>query len=488
MTLLTVASKVAAFGRDVVLSSVYGAGPDTDAFFIANAIPGVLWAAFWTTIGMVFMPLYTAERRRSVVGSSRFANNAVLVYAGLSLTLTIVCLVFARAIVAITAADLPEYVAVTATHLTMIMSVGFFFTGYVSIQNAIQQSRGQLLPPLVGPLFNNLLSIVGVFVSLLFGGIYTVVAFAVLGWVAQAPLQRLLTRRFYRPNLPNPFSDALTRKLLYLSVPVFFGVFLDQINAYIGIYLSSGFGEGSISHLNYANRLTAFMAGLFSMLVAYLIFPRLAEAASRDEDEKVTTVMAGGLGMILAATAPMVVLSLGLSREIVDIVFGRGKFLESDVTAAAAIFQFYVYGILFVAVREIFNRLLFSFHKTSIPLYIGVLAAIVNVVVSVVLTRFMGPPGIAAGAAAGAIFYVVCQLGYTLAWKRTLLGKDVLRWLAVVGLASAAMAAALIVVVPEIGSNSSIARVLIAGAVTGAVYALVLFGAARFIRPIWIVA
>ena len=100
----------------------------------------------------------------------------------------------------------------------------------------------------------------------------------------------------------------------------------------------------------------------------------------------------------------------------------------------------------------------------------------------------MGPPGAAAGAAAGAIFYVVCQLGYTLAWKRSVLGKDVLRWLAVVGLASASMAAALVVVVPEIGSGSSIVRVLIVGSITGTVYAVVLFGAARFIRPIWIVA
>ena len=145
------------------------------------------------------------------------------------------------------------------------------------------------------------------------------------------------------------------------------------------------------------------------------------------------------------------------------------------------------YGILFVAVREIFNRLLFSFQKTSIPLYVGMLAAIVNVVVSIVLTRFMGPPGIAAGAVASAIFYVACQLGYVLAWKRALLGKDVLRWLAVVGLASAAMAAALAGVLPEIAGGSSIVRVLIAGAVAGAVYAIVLFGSARFIRPIWIV-
>src|SRR5207244_1676853 len=122
---------------------------------------------------------------------------------------------------------------------------------------------------------------------------------------------------------------------------------------------------------------------------------------------------------------------------------------------AAAIFQFYVYGILFIAVREIFNRLLFSFHKTSIPLYIGLLAAIVNIAASVALTKIMGPPGIAAGAAAGAIFYVVCQLGYTLAWKRALLGGDALRWLAVVALASAAMAAALVIVLPEIGSTSS---------------------------------
>jgi putative peptidoglycan lipid II flippase len=180
----------------------------------------------------------------------------------------------------------------------------------------------------------------------------------------------------------------------------------------------------------------------------------------------------------------MVVLSLGLSREIVDIVFGRGAFLERDVSAAAAIFRFYVYGIMFVAVREIFNRLLFSFQKTAIPLYIGLLAAAVNVVISITLTRLMGPPGIAAGAAASAMFYVICQVAYTLVWKRALLGGDILRWLLVVGLASAAMAAALAIVLPAIDSGSSAVRVLIAGSVSGTVYMIVLLASALFVRPI----
>jgi putative peptidoglycan lipid II flippase len=479
---LTFASKIMAFGRDVALSSIYGAGSDTDAFFLANAIPAVIWSAFWTTIGMVFMPLYTAERRRSVRASSAFANNAVLLYAGLSVALTLLCIVSARQLILLTSPDSSEAVVTKAAHLTMIMSLGFFFSGYVSIQNAIQQSKGQLLPPLVVPLLNNLFAIVGVVVSYFWGGIYLVVVFLVLGWVVQAPLQRAMTRKFYKATLGGkPWSDAATRRLLVLSVPVFFGVFLDQINLYIGVYLSAGFGEGAISHLNYANRLTGLMAGLFSMLVAYLVFPRLAAAAARDQEADVAAVLARGLGSILATTAPMAIIGLSLSHELVSLVFGRGAFGGEDVTAAAAIFQFYVYGVLFIAVREIFNRTLFSYHKTGIPLYIGLLSAAVNIGVSVVLTKMMGPTGVAAGASAAAIFYVALQIAYLLRWKPNLLNGQSWRWALAVTSASICMIAVIRLVVPEFADSTPLVRLVVAVLASMPAYALGFFACARFI-------
>lgn len=476
---LTFGSKLAAFGRDVALSSTYGAGVDTDAFFIANAIPMVVWSAFWTTIGMVFMPLYTIERHRSVRASSIFANNAIVLYGCLAILLTALCFVFARQMVMHTTSGSSEPVVSLATQLTMIMSLGFIFSGYVTIQNSIQQSRGQVLPPLIVPLLNNLLVILGVLLSYFWGGIYLVVVFSVLGWVAQAPIQRMMTRTFYRPERVKPWRDKTTQRLFVLSIPVFFGVFLDQINSYIGIYLSAGFGEGAISHLSYANRLSGFMAGLFSFLVAYLVFPKLAEAAARDRQSDVSAVLARGLGLILATTAPMVILSLCLSHEIIGLVFGRGAFGSDDINAAALIFQFYAYGILFVAAREIFNRVLFSYHKTSIPLYVGVLSAAVNIASSIVLSRHIGAAGIAAGAAVSAIFYVLLQIAYLLRWKRDLLNNEALRWTLVVLFASLAMAAAIGLIIPYLDASTALIKVAATSFASMPAYALGLLVATK---------
>lgn len=472
---LTLLGKTSAFLRDVILAYCFGVGPSTDAYFIANVIPGLIWAAVAVTTNMVFLPLYVA-RRSDRADVEHFVNEAIWVYAIAAIVLTIVCGAAAGPIVRFTASGANPATLELARQLTLIMSVGFIFSGYVGLQNAIQQANGRFIAPLTVPVVNNLITAIGIVIGARIGGIRLAIAAAVAGWVLQAPIQRLQTRKFYASRVFVRLRRDTVNRLLLLSAPVMAGVLLDQLNIYVGIYLAGGFGQGAISHLNYGSRLANFIAGLFSWLVAYFLFPRVAAAAGRNDDAALAPTLAIGFGLIGVLTAPMVVVALLMSNEVIATVYGRGAYSAGDVAITALVFASYAYGVVFIAFRELLNRVFFSYQWNYVPLITGVVATVFNLGASYELSSILGVRGIALGAALGAFCYAAIEIGVLFFYRRTLLTRELGLMLAAILVAAVAGYVAGAPIVVALAGLSSFVRLLVGGVSICLVYVIVLLG------------
>jgi len=437
---LTFLGKGLAFGKEVVLSFYFGANDSTDAYFIANAVPGVMWATIYVTINTVFLPAYVEASAKKGGRGAKLAVEAVQAYFALALLATVACVFAAGTIVRWTAPDAPFETVALAETLTIIMSGGFVFSGYVAVQNAVQQAHGIYQSPLVVPVINNLLAIVGIIIAAYFADIRIAVSMAVFAWVIQAPIQRIQTRRFYQSVGHWVVQSATMQRLALLSAPVMLGTFLDQINIYVGLYLASGFDKGVISHLNYANRLALFLASTFPMLVAYFLFPRLAADAALNEDSRTRQTLTRGMVLVVVSTLPLVAFAAVLRADIIALIYGRGAFHASDVAATAAAFAAYAYGIIFIGMREIFNRLFYSYQRNAIPLVIGIVAALSNFIASWWLLQNFGAVGIGLGASVAAMTYFAGQICAVIVWKPDLIDRKLVRW---VGIAFVAIVPAL---------------------------------------------
>lgn len=432
---LTVLAKGLAFGRDVALSVVFGADMATDAFFVANMIPGILWAAFLATINVVVLPMYVEKRSQTPDAAGHFANEAIQTYLAVSLVIGVVCVAFAAAIVRFTAPGASPETLALATQLTIIMAVGFPFSGYVAIQNSLQQAHGRFIGPLAVPVVNNIIAIVGILAAAVLADIRIAVIAAVGAWVLQAPLQRFQNRTLY-PTVPRVILTRQTlQRIVLLSVPVMFGTFLDQINIFVGINLAGGVGEGAISQLNYASRLAMFIATAFSMLVAYFFFPRIAASASAGDDATSGQNLTLGLLLTVALTLPLTVVAYVMRQDVVALVYGHGGLSAADLSGTALAFAAYALGIVLIAAREMLNRLFFSYQRMLPPLLLGVLASVVNFGVSSQLVDRLGVVGIALGASVGALVYVVGQIVLVLVWKPVLISRRLLVGLVILALA-----------------------------------------------------
>jgi putative peptidoglycan lipid II flippase len=443
IVILTALAKIAAFAKDVLLSLQFGAGTQTDAYFIANAIPGFIFGGVLATIGLVFLPTFKRAAFKSEYEGSTTYRTAAIGYTVLSALLGVITFIGASSIVSMLAQEQPDTTRDLAVLMTRIMAFSFVFSGWVGLQNAVLQSHKLFIWPQIVQLVSHLFAIGGLAVAVMVDGAITLLVYAaVFGWIVLAPLVSLRAAKFWPKVRGQWFDKGTALSMAALSFPVFLSLTLDQSSILIGTYLGSFFPEGAISHLNYAQRLMLLLSSVFSLVIAYVLFPYLTESIVAKQIIQARRFMALALIAVLLLSAPLLVLSIVMNEALISFVFQRGAFHAEDAVATGRVMALFAPIIVLAGVREVLNRLFLAWQQTKVLLLFGILSLAVNLIASVYFSRSIGLEGIALGATCGALTYVVAQLLVILAWHKNLLHRDLLPWLTLIAVATAISAIA----------------------------------------------
>ena len=418
---LIIIGKLLAFSKDIVISSFFGASMETDALFIAFNATSIIFVAFYSTISLVFLPLYNEQKLKSNPHDTNlFTSNAITVYLFITLCIMTLSIIFAPEIVSlINTSTNTESISLTVK-LLRIMTISFLSTIFISFITSIQLSNEQYLAPHFMPIISSLIVIISTIVFASKYGIYVPAVAGVFAWVVQTPLYSWLVRKNFRYSFYLNLKDENLKKMGFLFLPAFLGISIDQANIMVDTILASGLQEGSVSAINYSNRLISFSSGIFVMAIMSIMYPVFSKYVAINEIEKLNKAIQRSMRILLLVMVPITAIIIVYNQEIVSIVFQRGKFDVSATTTTASVFFFYGLGIVFLALRELFNKVFYAQKNTKTPLFISFIAVSTNIALSIILVKNMGVEGLALASSISLVVYVILQVIIL----RSKIGKD----------------------------------------------------------------
>jgi putative peptidoglycan lipid II flippase len=106
-------------------------------------------------------------------------------------------------------------------------------------------------------------------------------------------------------------------------------------------------------------------------------------------------IMGYGINIILVITIPAAVGLIVLSKPIVKIAFERGAFDTAATVMTSQALIFYSIGIVAMALRLLITKVYYSLQDTKTPMINGAISVGFNIVLNLILVRFMAHSGLA---------------------------------------------------------------------------------------------
>ena len=410
--LWTLLSRVFGFVRDIMIAAYLGAGPVTDAFFVAFSLPNMFRRFFAEgAFNFAFVPIF-AKKHEAGEGAEQFARDAFWGMAALLLVFTGVAILAMPALVFAMASGFAQDARFEmAVEFGRVAFPYIFFISLTALLSGMLNAIGRFTAAAAAPV---LLNVVFVAALLLAGWLgwpmgptlawavpVAGVAQLALLWVA---VQRAgFAMRFQRPRLTPEL-----KRLAVIAAPAVLAGGVVQINLLVGRQVAS-FTEKAVSWLNYADRLYQLPLGVVGIAVGVVLLPELSRRLRAGEAGAGQHAFNRGLEFALMLTLPSAVALAVIAQPLVSVLFGRGAWTEADTTATALALAVYAAGLPAFVLHKVLQPLYYARHDTKRPFQYAVASMLVNAAIAIGL---MGVIGFVAAALAtsAAAWIMVWQL------------------------------------------------------------------------------
>jgi len=405
LMILTILTKSVGFGREIILSYYYGATGISDAYLISFTIPTVIFTFIGVGIQTTYMPIYSDILNKDGIKiANEFTNNVANLLLIISSILIIAVSLFTEPIVKIFASGFTGETLNLAVSFTRIGIFSIYFIGLLYIfQGYLQLKNNFFIPALIGlPL--NFFLIISIILSYKLD-IKILGYGTILGAIAQLVfILPFLYKNDYRHKFKLNICDKNLKRMIYLALPVILGTSVNQINMLVDITIASSVAVGGISALNYAYILITFIQGIFVMSLATVLFATISKLAAEGNLIGLKKSVTEVINVINLLIIPATVGAMIFAEPVVKLLFDRGVFDSQAVSMTSYALFFYSIGMIGFGLREVLARAFYSLQDTKTPMLNAAIGMILNIILNIILSKFLGIGGIALATSISAIF------------------------------------------------------------------------------------
>ncbi len=407
--------------KEIAVASVYGRADAMDAFLAAALLPSLLVNLISESMNQALVP--TLIRVREQEGRERaqqLLSNSMLCMCLLLGAASLVMAVGAHLIFPLIASNFAPAKLALAIRIFYALLPVILLTGIATNCTAVLNTLERFALPALAPA---IISIAIILCALLFSARYGIWA-VVYGMLAGSLLHAVIVLGMmqargysFRPHWYG--MTAATREVAGQYGPVLLSSLVASGGLLVDQSMSAILPAGSVSALVYANRFVSVVLALLAGAVSTAIVPYLSQMIAQQDWIGCRQILRTWFRITALASIPITALFIFASRPIVRVALQHGRFSPRDTAVVATVLAMYAIQIPFYVTSRVYYRFLVAMRRTDLVLYCGILNLGLDVVLNLVLMRWLGVAGIALATS----LWTVSTLFYMWFFSRKLLAR-----------------------------------------------------------------
>ncbi len=400
----TMTSRALGLVRESLLAALFDK-QITDAWAAAFRIPNMFRRLLGEgSLSVSFIPIFVEANHDSRERAQNLINSLYTLLLMILSVITVLGILRSDALLHLVLD--PEYIANTEKYLitkqmAQIMFGFVFFISSFAFFMGILNALGEFFWPALAPTFWNLAMVISTlwpksWLSEAAQNNGTQLAWGVLigGFLQAAVLIPALRRCGYFPKLSFDFKNKDTLKVFRNMGPGLVGLGLLQFTTIVNLRFASSLKEGTISYINYVDRLIELPLSLISVSLGTALLPVLSKYWVQDKKsemaEQTRHYLELNLFVSIAAACGLFV----LAEPIMDLLFGRGRFTPDDVHTASLILKTYCWIMVFSSGVRVLTPAYYAIKNTWFPAMLSGGCLVIHIFLAPVLMARWGVQGL----------------------------------------------------------------------------------------------
>jgi putative peptidoglycan lipid II flippase len=152
---------------------------------------------------------------------------------------------------------------------------------------------------------------------------------------------------------------------------------------------------GSVSALVYAGRFTSVVVTLLAGALASALTPHFSVLVADQDWSGCKRSLRRWAGLTVLVSVPIAIVLVAGAPLLVRLTLQHGVFTAHDTAVVVPVMAMYALQIPFFAVSRVYYRFVLAMRRTDLILYCGIINLVLDIVLNIVLMRWMGLAGIA---------------------------------------------------------------------------------------------
>jgi len=421
VSLCTLISRVFGLLRDQAMGTLFGAGAILDSFTVAFRLPNLARVLLGEgALTTAFLPVVVEELNQRGRESAVKVTWAVFLSLGVVLCGLVVLAEAGLALLVGTVPLGPE--SRLLCRLTAILLPYVILICLAAQLGAVLNALGHFVWPALVPVVLNVVWLIALWVIIPFGWSdpdsqiqATAVCVVLAGGLQLAFLLPIIWRCGfgYRSDWRQAFGTV--RRVAQEMMPVVVGLSITQINAVLDSFVAWGFAQpegaspfmplpgspryplhsGTATALYLGQRLYQFPLGVFGVALGTVLFPLFTRHAQRGEMDRLSRDLSLGIRLVLAIGLPASAGLMLVGHPLASLFFQYGKFDAVAARQTGDMIVCYGAGVWAYCGLLILQRGFYATGDRLTPMYVGLVALVLNVTLNLTLIWPMGGQGLA---------------------------------------------------------------------------------------------